>query len=74
MKKLLLIATISLLVGCSTQKNMTFKSKEPVYREQLLKGQISVRDYFFLLDMEKELQESHKIYLEGIKKIRRSRL
>lgn len=57
MKKLLLIAAIGLLVGCSTQKNMAVKSKEPIYREQLLAGKISVRDYFYLLDMEKELNK-----------------
>ncbi len=57
MKRLLLIATILLLVGCSAQKDMTIKSKESVYREQVLQGQISMQDYFYLLDMEKELNE-----------------
>ncbi len=57
MKKLLFIAAIGLLVGCGTNKEMTVKSKEPVYREQLLAGKISVRDYFYLLDMEREINE-----------------
>lgn len=62
MRKLLLIAAIGILSGCSTQKNMAVKSKEPVYRAQLLAGKISVRDYFFLVDQEKELNE-----MKGIK-------
>lgn len=63
MKKLLLIPAIGLLVGCSTQKDMTIMSKEPIYREQLLTGKISVKDYFFLMDQEKELNE-----MKGVKR------
>ncbi len=62
MKKLLFIAAISLLVGCSTQKEMAVKSKEPVYRELVKEGKITIDDYFFLLDQERELNE-----MKGIK-------
>lgn len=63
MKKLLLIPAIGLLVGCSTQKEVSVKSKELVYREKLLAGKISVKDYFFLMDQEKELNE-----MKGVKR------
>ncbi len=63
MKKLLLIAAILILAGCSTQKSVAVKSREPVYRKQVLQGQISMQDYFYLLAAEKELNE-----MKGIKK------
>lgn len=57
MKKLLLIAAICLLAGCSTQKEISVKSKELHYRELVKEGKISIDDYFFLVDQEKELNE-----------------
>lgn len=63
MRKILFIAAIPLLAGCSTQKSVIVKSREPIHREQALQGEISMQDYFYLLDAEKELNE-----MKGIKK------
>jgi len=55
MKKLLLIVAIA-LASCGTQKE-TVKNREPIYRDQALSGKISIRDYFYLIDAEKELKQ-----------------
>ena len=57
MRKLLFIAAICLLTGCSTQKGMTVKSKEPYYMELLKEGKITIDDYLFLVDQQRELNE-----------------
>lgn len=58
MRKLLFIVAISLLAGCSIQKNMAV-----VYRELVKGGKITMDDYFFLIDQEKELNE-----MKGVKR------
>lgn len=63
MRKLLFIVAISLLAGCSIQKNMAIKSKDVVYRELVKGGKITMDDYFFLIDQEKELNE-----MKGVKR------